>query len=152
MATKNNKMGEEERGRELNLSFPRCLFPCFSHYWVSLPHFSRPLLFSEAVFAVMKEAEGEFMCCVFEVCLCISLHLCFFDLLLLGGWQCDTEHVWRPPVSGQGQGGCCYVRRLGSNLWPSADWDRWTERRRYKKGKKDKKDKDDRENLAKKKS
>lgn len=45
---------------------------------------------------------------------------------------------------GQGQGWCYYVTRLGKDLWPSVDWDRWTERRRgqvdsrYRVGKKDK--------------
>lgn len=141
MATENNKVGEEERAKELNLSYLHWLFPCSSPYWVSQSHFSWPPLtwqgpsfFLRRVCRVVNEAQGEFMSYVLEgvyafvfiwpaggEAVCMT---CTWGEAVLDKSMSDTTFLL-----GQGQS-WCYVRRLGKDLWPSVNWDRWIKRRR----------------------
>lgn len=107
MATENNKVGEEERAKELNLSYLHWLFPCSSPYWVSQSLFSWPPLtwqgpsfFLRRVCRVVNETQGEFMSYVLEECVCICVYMtCWWGGSLydlhMGGGSVGQNHVWR---------------------------------------------------------
>lgn len=86
----------------------------------------------------------------------MCMHLCLYDLLVgrqfvwpaHGGRQCGTKPCLTPPFSlvRVRVDVRSYVRRLGKDLWPSVDWDRWIKRMRgtgwqqIESGQKDKED------------
>lgn len=137
IATENNKVGGEERAKELNLPYPCCLSPCSLCYWVSHPHFHSKTKTPGPLWSPLHEWGSRSHSFIFlKVCLqksrvyvqtsagcvCICMYITCCDT---GGIQCGTKRVWRH-LSPWGSGLRYCVRRSG-------EVGTWTDKQRERK-------------------